>query len=324
MIKLDIYCGLLGSGKTTLIKQMLKTTYSGYKTAIIENEFGSVNLDAEEFKKASVTVREITSGCICCTVKGSFIKVVDILSETNPDYIIIEPSGVANLTDVLDECAKSKKIVLNRIIMVVNAGKICKFMSVVGSFFKEQLLSANTVYLNFNENMTTCELDEAKKTLLAVNRSLRLVDIPLSLIDKSSFPEENSVSHPDSPHKNLTTTNFVLNSPNHSKTSIVMRPPKRDVLESLEYVFPMTFTEADILLLTELFQQEKCANVWRVKGCLRMKTGDIRKIDWVFGDNYQENLSDFAKEKTNILIIIGKNLPKQWLNSQLEIISSHK
>lgn len=79
MVKLDVYGGLLGAGKTTLIKQMLKTVYKDYKVAVIENEFGSVNLDAEELKKASVVVREISSGCICCTLKGNFTDAVQLL-----------------------------------------------------------------------------------------------------------------------------------------------------------------------------------------------------------------------------------------------------
>ena len=124
MVKLDVYGGLLGAGKTTLIKQMLKTVYKDYKVAVIENEFGSVNLDAEELKKASVVVREISSGCICCTLKGNFTDAVQLLiRQENPDYVIVEPSGMANLIDVAMACSVSEDVILNRTVLVVNAKK---------------------------------------------------------------------------------------------------------------------------------------------------------------------------------------------------------
>ena len=141
MVKLDIYGGLLGAGKTTLIRQMLASAYAGHKTAVIENEIGKVNLDAELLKDSSICVREITSGCICCTVKGNFTEAIRRLAEQeHPEYIIVEPSGVASLTDVVSACTDSGMAVLNRIIMVADARKQRKLLKVIGKFYLKQFL----------------------------------------------------------------------------------------------------------------------------------------------------------------------------------------
>lgn len=304
---------------------MLKTAYVGYKTAIIENEFGSVNLDAEELKEASVTVQEISSGCICCTVKGSFANAMDLLSEENPDYIVIEPSGVANLADVLKECTKSEKVTLNRVIMVVNGRKIKKFLSIVGNFFKEQLHTAHTIYLNFNETMTPAELDSAKKALLTENPKLQLVTVPLDAVDNQTFPEITPVClhNPEESSSPKRVRNHI--SQTMCQTSgghPVMRPVKSGQIESMEYRFSKTFTEESFARFMNLFQQDTCSEIFRVKGYLKMKDNTICKVDQVFGDNFEETIPYFPEEKSNILIIIGKNLPVQWLKNQFRQIEN--
>lgn len=191
MVKLDIYSGLLGNGKTTLIKRMLKTAYAGFRVAIIENEIGEINLDAEEFEENSVSVKEVTAGCLCCTVKGSFQEAVRFLAEReNPDYIIVEPTGAADIRGVIEACEQVDGVELNRCIMVVNARKIQTLLKVAGEFFHDQIRVARTIYLNFAEKIDAGQVQNIKKNLRKVNPILKIVDTPMEEVTGDVFAEK--------------------------------------------------------------------------------------------------------------------------------------
>ncbi len=141
MAKLDIYGGLLGAGKTTLIRAMLQCAYRGKRVAVIENEIGRVNLDAGAF--SGVTVRPLTAGCVCCTLKGDLVTAVrELLQGVAPGYIVMEASGAADLEAIRRICAEIDAVSLNRCVMVVNARKLRKLMTVVGEFYRIQLRDA--------------------------------------------------------------------------------------------------------------------------------------------------------------------------------------
>jgi hypothetical protein len=177
MTKLDIYGGLLGAGKTTLIKAMLPCAYRGKKTAVIENEIGRVNLDAGEF--SGITVRPLTAGCVCCTLKGDLVAAVRELVLTEaPEYIVMEASGAADLDAIRRICEEIDEVSLNRCIMVVNARKLRKLMTVVGEFYRIQLREATEIYLNFTENLPGEELIAVKQLLRELNPDARVIDTP--------------------------------------------------------------------------------------------------------------------------------------------------
>ncbi len=318
MVKLDIYGGLLGAGKTTLIRQMLSCAYAGHKTAIIENEVGQVNLDAELLKGAHISVQEISSGCICCTLKGNFTEAIRLLVEQeNPEYIIVEPSGVADLTDLAKACADAEQVELNRLIMVVNTGKQKKLLKVVGEFYRKQLRGAQMIYLNFTEKLSKEELEEAKASLWEINPDLVMIETPLSDITADTFPE-GQVS------KNFQ-KNYTGNLPMEEigkSGKIHIQTKGKQPLSAWCYKFEREFREEDVRQLMELFQQEACADIWRVKGYLKMEDGKIRKIDMVFGDQFQEEMENFDDSKMNQLVIIGKKLNLPWLKEQMEQIEN--
>lgn len=188
MKKLDIYGGLLGAGKTTLIKKMLAAAYSGSRAAIIENEIGKVNLDAQEF--ADIQIRPLTAGCVCCTLKGNMVAAVrELLQTENPDYIIIEATGAADLQAIREICAHIAEIRLNRCIMLVNAKKVRALLKVVGEFYHMQLRQADTIYLNFTETLSEEEIRGTEAFLLAINPKARIVSVPLDEITGDTFPD---------------------------------------------------------------------------------------------------------------------------------------
>ena len=161
MTKLDIYGGLLGAGKTTLIKAMLRCAYPGKRVAVIENEVGRVNLDAGEF--TGITVRPLTAGCVCCTLKGDLVAAVrELVRREMPEIIVMEASGAADLDAIRRICGEIDGVSLNRCVMVVNARKLRKLMTVVGEFYRIQLREATAIYLNFTEALPDGELTEVR------------------------------------------------------------------------------------------------------------------------------------------------------------------
>ena len=187
---IDLYAGLLGAGKTTLIRQLLVTEYAGKKVAIIENEIGRVNLDAELLRpaQAQITVREMTGGCVCCTIRGAFTEAIDLLTEeVGPDYIIIEPTGAADLEGLVQACEKCHSALLRRMVMIVNAKKIVRLLTVVGDFYREQIEKATCIYLNFTEGMGEDDLEKARAEIRKLNPTARLVDTPIAKIDADTF-----------------------------------------------------------------------------------------------------------------------------------------
>lgn len=187
--KLDIYCGILGAGKTTLIKQMLECAYREYKTAIIENEIGPVNLDAEELKGSSVEISKVTSGCICCTVKGSFSAAIRRLCKSaQPDYIVIEPSGAADIRSILELCTSLPEIEIGRVIMVANGRKILSLLKAAGPFLTDQITCVRHIYISRAESLSDEQIHNISSVLKGINPKAEIVSVPLKELGADSFP----------------------------------------------------------------------------------------------------------------------------------------
>ena len=144
MTKIDIISGFLGAGKTTLIKKLIKEALGGEKVVLIENEFGEIGIDGGFLKEAGIEITEMNSGCICCTLVGDFGAALrDVITKYSPDRIIIEPSGVGKLSDVIKAVADVKKdfedVELNSFITVADAGKTTMYMKNFGEFFNDRL-----------------------------------------------------------------------------------------------------------------------------------------------------------------------------------------
>lgn len=165
MIKIDIFSGFLGAGKTTLIKKLLKEALAGEKVVLIENEFGEIGIDGGFLKDAGIEITEMNSGCICCSLVGDFGKALHkVIEEYAPDRILIEPSGVGKLSDVMAAVQKvvvPGKIELNSLVAVVNAQKCKVFMKNFGEFFNNQIEYAKTIILSRAQLVKEEKLNEA-------------------------------------------------------------------------------------------------------------------------------------------------------------------
>jgi len=186
MTKIDIFSGFLGAGKTTLIKKLISEAYRGEKLVLIENEFGEIGIDGAFMQDAGIQVNEMNSGCICCSLVGDFGRALKkVLAEYAPDRILIEPSGVGKLSDVIGavERIDSHHIQLNSFTTVVDAKKAKVYMKNFGEFFNNQVESASAIVLSRTQDVSEEKLSEVLGLLRAHNPNAVIITTPWSEMD---------------------------------------------------------------------------------------------------------------------------------------------
>ena len=182
MTKIDIVSGFLGAGKTTFIKKMIEEVFTGQKIVLIENEFGEVGIDGGFLKDSGIEITEMNSGCICCSLVGDFGKNLnEVIEKFHPDRILIEPSGVGKLSDVMKsvmDVEKTHDVALNGLITVVNATKASKQMKAFGEFFNNQIEYATTIILSRSQNATPQQLELCVKQMQQLNAKAAIITTP--------------------------------------------------------------------------------------------------------------------------------------------------
>ncbi len=204
MTKIDIISGFLGAGKTTLIKKLLAEAYRGEKLVLIENEFGEISIDGGFLKESGVQISEMSSGCICCSLVGDFNQALkDAAAQFHPDRILIEPSGVGKLSDVIvaveNPAAQAPDMKLNSFVTVADASKVKVYMKNFGEFYNNQIESAGTIILSRTQKLSQEKLEAAVEMLREKNPDAAILTTPwdaldgktiLSAIEKVSLAEE--------------------------------------------------------------------------------------------------------------------------------------
>ena len=181
MTKIDIYSGFLGAGKTTLIKKMIQEAYKGENLVLIENEFGEIGIDGGFLQDAGINITEMNSGCICCSLVGDFGKALtQVIEQYHPDRIVIEPSGVGKLSDVVAAVEKvtGHDVVLGYKVAVADAGKVKIYMKNFGEFYNNQIETASTIILSRTADIPQAKLDAAVALLREHNAEATLVVAP--------------------------------------------------------------------------------------------------------------------------------------------------
>ena len=204
MTKIDIISGFLGAGKTTLIKKLLKEAFAGEQLVLIENEFGEISIDGGFLKESGVQISEMSSGCICCSLVGDFNQALkDVQQQFHPDRILIEPSGVGKLSDVIvaveNTVAVTSGMVLNSFVTVADATKVKIYMKNFGEFYNNQIESAGTIILSRTQKLSPEKLESAVAMLREKNPTAAILTTPwdqldgktvLSAIEKVSLADE--------------------------------------------------------------------------------------------------------------------------------------
>ena len=187
MTKIDVFSGFLGAGKTTLIKKLLKEALDGSKTVLIENEFGEIGIDGGFLKEAGIEIKEMNSGCICCSLVGDFgTSLKEVISTYAPERILIEPSGVGKLSDVLkavENVAAELDVQVNSAVAVVDASKAKMYIKNFGEFFINQIQFAGTIILSRTDKVTGAKLEECVQLIREHNSKATIITTPLDQLD---------------------------------------------------------------------------------------------------------------------------------------------
>ena len=181
MTKIDIYSGFLGAGKTTLIKKMISEGYGDQKLVLIENEFGEIGIDGGFLQDAGINITEMNSGCICCSLVGDFGKALEkVIAEYHPDRVIIEPSGVGKLSDVIGAVKKviGHDVELGYTVAVADAGKVKVYTKNFGEFYNNQIETASTIILSRTDMIPETKLDTALELIRQHNPHATVVTTP--------------------------------------------------------------------------------------------------------------------------------------------------
>ena len=191
MTKVDIISGFLGAGKTTFIKQLINQVYAGEKLVLIENEFGEIGIDGGFLKDAGVEITEMNSGCICCTLVGDFSRALQkVLDEYQPDRVIIEPSGVGKLSDIVKAIEDVKEVAdieISGKIAVVDGKKAKLYLKNFGEFFEDQVKHASTIVISRTQMMTDEKVEECVRMLREENAEATIISTPWEQLGKDAI-----------------------------------------------------------------------------------------------------------------------------------------
>ena len=267
MTKIDIFSGFLGAGKTTLIKKLIAEAYAGEKLVLIENEFGEINIDGGFLKESGIEISEMSAGCICCSLVGDFNKALrEVVEQFHPDRILIEPSGVGKLSDVIvavertvDECPELK---LNSYVTVADASKVKVYMKNFGEFYNNQIEAAGTIILSRTQKLSQEKLEAAAALLREKNPDAAILTTPwdeldgktiLSAIEKVSLSglkrcAASTSSRRPSTSMSITMTMMSMTSTTMS-TSIITTTTRMMTTTSMSIITSMTTTTTSTITI---------------------------------------------------------------------------
>lgn len=319
-IKVDIISGFLGAGKTTLIKQLFKAGFSGEKVVLIENEFGEIGIDGTFLKEAGIDIKEINSGCICCSLVGDFSKSMEeVINKFNPDRIIIEPSGVGKLSDIIKAVENLQLgLVLNIVATVVDGLKCKIYMKNFGEFFNNQVEDAKSIIISKVENLEDEKIIEVYNLLKNKNphANIILANLPhtdekklLEVLEKNALiteqmkenlEQEHCCHHHDEEHEHCC----------HHHDEKGHHHDADEIFVSYGFESVRAYSKEELTHILDALKDENvCGLVLRAKGILRASDNDNwYYFDYVSGD-YQinEGKEDFIGR----FVVIGSKLNKE-------------
>ena len=333
MTKIDIISGFLGAGKTTFIKKMIDEVFKGEKIVLIENEFGEVGIDGGFLKDAGIQITEMNSGCICCSLVGDFGKNLhEVIDKYHPDRILIEPSGVGKLSDVMKsviDIEKEEDVKLNGLVTVVNALKASKQMKAFGEFFNNQIEYATVVVLSRSQNATPEQLELCVKQIQTLNPKAAIIttawdaikgeqilkviegadSLEMKLMAEQHAKEEaeeheHEHHHHDHDHEDHDHEHDHEHHHHHHADEVFTS-------WGMETIVPVTKDQLEDIL-KRLAETKEFGDVLRAKGMLPTENpGEWRYFDLV---PEQYEIRDGKPDYTGKVCVIGASLKEEELN----------
>ena len=314
MTKVDIISGFLGAGKTTFIKQMIDQVFAGQKLVLIENEFGEIGIDGGFLKDAGIEITEMNSGCICCTLVGDFsVALKKVLDEYHPDRVLIEPSGVGKLSDIVravEDVKTDAPIEIEGRITVVDGKKAKMYMKNFGEFYKDQVASASTIVISRTQEMSGDKIEECVALLREENKEAAIITTPWEQLGEESIRRalehrtgmedlmEDSHDHHDH-HDHC----GCGHDHDHHHADEIFTSWGRETAHQ--------YTEGELgQILKALSEGEAYGTVLRAKGIIPVEGGLWKQFDLVPGEyEVREGQPDY----TGRLCVIGTDLKEEEL-----------
>ena len=313
MTKIEIVSGFLGAGKTTLIKKLLKEAFAGEKLVLIENEFGEIGVDGGFLKEAGIEITEMNSGCICCSLVGDFgTALKEVLEKYSPDRVIIEPSGVGKLSDVVKAVEAVGEIV-NSSVTVVDGQKCNMYMKNFGEFFNNQIENAGTIVISRTQKMKEDKLEKCVAQIKEKNSHATIITTPWDEIDGKvivnamehialELPEEHHHEHGEG---------CSCGCHGHHHDHGHHHHHADEVFSSWGVETPRKYTEEEVQgILKELSDNDDCGIILRAKGIVPCTDGG-----WLHFDRVPEEyeLRHGEADYTGRICVIGSLLNKEEL-----------
>jgi len=335
MTKIDIISGFLGAGKTTLIKKLLAEAFPGEKLVLIENEFGEISIDSGFLKESGVQISEMSAGCICCSLVGDFNEALkDVQKQFAPDRILIEPSGVGKLSDVIvaveNTAAETDDMKLNSFVTVADASKVKVYMKNFGEFYNNQIESAGTIILSRTQKLSQEKLEAAVHMLQEKNPDAAIITTPwdeldgkviLSAIEKVSLAdellekmraehEEHEHHHHDHEHEHHHEHHHDHGPDCTCGCHDHHHHHADEVFTSWGKETPKTFTQNGIHHILEELDSGEYGQILRAKGIVNGEGGAWIEFDYV---PEEHEIRAGHADYTGRLCVIGANLDEKKL-----------
>ena len=303
MIKLDIFSGFLGAGKTYIIKKLIENNIYNESVAIIENEFGEVSIDALVLKDTNIKIKEINSGCICCEVTGDFKEaVLEVINNYHVERIIIEPSGVAKLSDILKvfkEKELKNAVKVDNVITVIDPNKFDLYINNFKDFYKDQIVNAKNIVISRSEKAKEELLLDVKGKIRKINSSIKIIE---GNLDSNLVEVVN---------KEKAVLKIKENKNVKGKLGTVITSKAKDLFETF-VIYPN-----NILSKSELnskFKFISSSNIFgevlRAKGVVKLNDGSFGQFDFV-KDEFE--IRKINSNEKSVISFIGTNLNKKDL-----------
>ena len=322
MIKIDIISGFLGAGKTTLIKKLLEEVFQNEQVVLIENEFGEIGIDGGFLKEAGIEIREMNSGCICCSLVGDFgASLKEVAEKYHPDRILIEPSGVGKLSDVIkavSDIQEEAGLVLNSYTTVVDAKKCKMYMRNFGEFFNNQVEHAGAIILSRTDVVDEEKVQDAMQLLRNINEKAAVITTPIAKLDGKKLFE--AMEHPVSLEQEMMEEEVCPECGHHhhhehhegcAHHHHHAHHHAEEVFTSWGHETVKKYTKDAIeRILTCLSDSEDFGMILRAKGMLESEEGTWSYFDMVPGEI---EIREGAPEYTGRFCVIGSHLKEEKL-----------
>ena len=320
MTKVDIFSGFLGAGKTTLIKKLIADGYNGAKLVLIENEFGQIGIDGGFLKESGIEITEMNSGCICCSLVGDFgTALQEVIEKFSPDRILIEPSGVGKLSDVVAAVKRVEGTEICGTVTVIDASKCRVYLKNFKEFYENQIKYAGTIILSRTGNISQEKLDQAVELIRAINdhsqiittpwdelsgvQILKAIEEPLTAADMAAaLLEAEKHEHEHHHHHDHDEDEHEHEHHHHGHDA-------DEIFDSIGFETSRHFTQDEIkAALASLDENAKYGMILRSKGIVAGENGEWIHFDYVPGES---DVRTGASDVTGKIVVIGSGVNKE-------------